>query len=106
MACVTLMSRANFACHAYPSPQLCITRIGETMNSAAAILPSKEDEGQELIALARLLTYAKETAGALKSEVAVFCIESAIGAILEQLAGDAERALELRYFEEPKAAQH
>jgi len=76
------------------------------MNIAAAISPEIDDKNQELIALARLLTYAKDTAGSLGVDAATFCISSAITAILEQLGGDDEGTQALRGFIDTKAEAH
>ncbi|MDO1583505.1 hypothetical protein Q2T52_15560 [Rhizobium oryzicola] len=54
-----------------------------------AILPD-EDRSEELVALARLLAYAKITARLLDAEVAAFCIDSALGAVVEQLSATTE----------------
>lgn len=74
------------------------------MNLAAALPPEIDDRKKELIALARLLTYAKDTAESLEADVTAFCISSAISTILEQFAGDAIRAQVLSDFIDLNAA--
>lgn len=76
------------------------------MNATAAISLEIDDRNQELIALARLLTYAKDTAGSLGADAATFCINSAITAILGQLGSDAEGTQALRGFIDTKAEAH
>lgn len=76
------------------------------MTVVAAISPETDDRNEELIALARLLTYAKETAGSLEADAAAFCISSAITAILEELGGDTEGRQALRGFIDLKAEAH
>lgn len=73
------------------------------MRVAAAVSPEIDEKVQELLALARLLTYAKETAGSLEADVAAFCIDAAIKAVLEQVSGDGVDALKLEDFISQKA---
>lgn len=73
------------------------------MHIAAAVSPEIDEKTQELLALARLLTYAKETAGSLEADVAAFCIDAAIKAVLEQASGDGVDALKLEDFISQKA---
>lgn len=75
------------------------------MNLAAAVPPGIDGRRRELIALARLLTYAKDTAEALEAEVTAFCITSAISAILDQFSGDSIGAQALDEFIDLKAAR-
>lgn len=48
-------------------------------------IDEKEDRGNELIALARLVAFALETAKTLDAEVAEFCLDKALRAVLEQI---------------------
>lgn len=44
-----------------------------------------EDRGHELMALARLVAFALESARTLDAEVAEFCLDKALHAVLEQI---------------------
>lgn len=44
-----------------------------------------EDRGTELLALARLVAFALESAKTLDAEVAEFCLDKALRAVLEQI---------------------
>lgn len=44
-----------------------------------------EDRGHELMALARLVAFALESAKSLDAEVAEFCLDKALHAVLEQI---------------------
>jgi len=76
------------------------------MNIATVVSPEIDNNNQELVALARLLIYAKDTAVSFEADAAAFCIDSAITAILEQLGGDAEGTQVLREFIVLKAEAH
>ena len=45
----------------------------------------KEERGNELMALARLVAFALETAKTLDAEVVEFCLDKALRAVLEQI---------------------
>lgn len=75
------------------------------MNLAAAVPTEIDDRKQELIALARLLTYARDTAESLEAEVTAFCISSAISTIMEQFTGDAVGSQALSEFIDLEAAR-
>ncbi|MCJ8026729.1 hypothetical protein KYK30_24855 [Shinella yambaruensis] len=44
-----------------------------------------EDRGAELMALARLVAFALESAKSLDAEIAEFCLDKALRAVLEQI---------------------
>ncbi|ANH05420.1 MULTISPECIES: hypothetical protein [Shinella] len=52
-----------------------------------------EDRGAELMALARLVAFALESARSLDAEVAEFCLDKALHAVLEQIDEPSRMAL-------------
>ncbi|MEW9614006.1 hypothetical protein AB3G45_09290 [Shinella sp. S4-D37] len=52
-----------------------------------------EDRGTELMALARLVAFALESAKSLNAEVAEFCLDKALHAVLEQIDEPSRMAL-------------
>ncbi|HSX72567.1 MAG TPA: hypothetical protein VLG73_00075 [Shinella sp.] len=52
-----------------------------------------EDKGTELMALARLVAFALESAKSLNAEVAEFCLDKALHAVLEQIDEPSRMAL-------------
>lgn len=52
-----------------------------------------EDRGTELMALARLVAFALESAKTLDAEVAEFCLDKALRAVLDQIDEPSRMAL-------------
>lgn len=52
-----------------------------------------EDRSSELMALARLVAFALETAKSLDAEVAEFCLDKALNAVLDQIDEPSRMAL-------------
>lgn len=52
-----------------------------------------EDRGTELMALARLVAFALESAKTLDAEVAEFCLDKALRAVLDQIDEQSRMAL-------------
>ncbi|WP_153020318.1 hypothetical protein [Paramesorhizobium deserti] len=60
--------------------------ITETMDTSKAFAPGRsEDELRELMALARLLTFAQGTAKTLNAGFVEYCLDMAVSGILEEL---------------------
>ncbi len=52
-----------------------------------------EDRGTELMALARLVAFALESARTLDAEIAEFCLDKALRAVLDQIDEQSRTAL-------------
>ncbi|WP_407866294.1 hypothetical protein [Phyllobacterium phragmitis] len=60
--------------------------IAETMEPSKTLAPNRsEEELRELMALARLLTFAQGTAKGLNANFVEYCLDMAVSGILEEL---------------------
>ncbi|MDC7746124.1 MULTISPECIES: hypothetical protein [Rhizobium] len=51
----------------------------------ATLTPKSEEELKELVSLARLVAYARENARDLNAEFSAYCLDLALGALLQDL---------------------
>ncbi|ANM13513.1 MULTISPECIES: hypothetical protein [Rhizobium] len=51
----------------------------------ATIAPKSDEELKELVSLARLVAYARENARDLNAEFSAYCLDLALGALLQDL---------------------
>lgn len=84
-ACVTLKSRAQAGSHPYTSGKGFRGAFAPGADGMKIETIETDDRGSELMALARLVAFALESAKALDVEVAEFCLDKALRSVLDQI---------------------